>query len=82
MILEFAKEVPTVTFSAVASDADVHVVRANFSMWETEVTIETPAGRITLSSTLIGRHNLPNILAAIATGLALTIDGDGIPLKV
>lgn len=73
---------PTVTFSAVTSEADVFVEKAAFSLWETEVTIGTPAGRISLSSTLIGRHNLPNILAAVATGLALTIDGEGIPLRV
>ena len=31
---------------------------------------------------LVGRHNVDNILAAIAVGLAMTVDGGPIPLKV
>lgn len=80
--MEFAKAVPTVTFSVTNTEADVYVERVTMNMWETEAIIATPAGRLTLSSTLIGRHNLPNLLAAVATGLALTIDDEGIPLKV
>ena len=80
--MDFAKEVPSVTFSMNDDTADVFVTKANFTMWETDVTIQTPAGKLQITSALIGRHNLPNILAAVATGLALTIDDDGIPLKV
>jgi hypothetical protein len=31
---------------------------------------------------LIGRHNVYNILAAVAVGLAVTVNGEPIPLKV
>ena len=82
LILEYAKEVPSVTFSVNDDTADVYVVKSSFSIWDTDVQIHTPAGRLQIVSTLIGRHNLPNILAAVATGLALTIDDDGIPLQV
>ena len=80
-IQSFARKVPSVTFSVSSRDADVYVDKATFSMWETEVIIATPAGKLQLSSTLVGQHNLPNILAAVAAGLALTVKGDGIPLK-
>jgi hypothetical protein len=82
-IQKFAREVPSVTFSVSSKDADVYVDKANCGMFETEVTIATPAGKLQLSSTLVGQHNLPNILAAVAAGLALDVDagGFGIPLK-
>ena len=31
---------------------------------------------------LIGKHNVYNILAAVAVGLAVTVNGEPIPLKV
>jgi len=39
----------------------------------TEAVIETPAGRMHIVSPLMGRANLENILAAIATGVAMGI---------
>lgn len=80
--MEYASEVPVVTFSVNDDTADVYVLKTTFSTWDTEVVIQTPPGKLTISSALIGRHNLPNILAAVACGLALTIDEEGIPLKV
>ncbi len=38
------------------------------------MAIETPAGRLTLASPLIGEHNLMNLLAACAVGVALGIE--------
>jgi UDP-N-acetylmuramoyl-L-alanyl-D-glutamate--2,6-diaminopimelate ligase len=35
------------------------------------MTVETPRGPLTLASPLIGDHNVSNLLAAVATGLAL-----------
>src|SRR5204862_7052065 len=34
----------------------------------------TPAGRLALTSPLIGEHNVTNLLGAVATGLALGLD--------
>lgn len=79
--MRFAQKVPSVTFSVSNKEADVYVDKVIYSLWETEVIIATPAGKLNLSSTLVGPLNLPNILAAVAAGLALTVDGDGIPLK-
>jgi UDP-N-acetylmuramoyl-L-alanyl-D-glutamate--2,6-diaminopimelate ligase len=39
----------------------------------TEAVIATPAGQLQISSALIGRANLANVLAAIATGVAMGI---------
>jgi UDP-N-acetylmuramoyl-L-alanyl-D-glutamate--2,6-diaminopimelate ligase len=41
----------------------------------TEATIETPGGKLQISSPLLGRANLANILAAISTGVAMGIAG-------
>ena len=80
--MRFAQAVPSVTFSVSNKTADVYIDKVFYSLWETEVIVATPAGKLNLSSTLIGPINLPNILAAVAAGLALTVDGEGIPLKV
>ena len=38
------------------------------------MTAETPAGRLVLTSALIGEHNVMNLLGAVATGLALGLE--------
>ena len=81
-IQECARNVPVVTFSANSSIADVYIEKVAYSVWETELIIKTPVGQLPLNSTLIGRHNVYNILAAVAVGLAITLDGEPIPLKV
>ncbi|MBW1866834.1 MAG: UDP-N-acetylmuramoyl-L-alanyl-D-glutamate--2,6-diaminopimelate ligase [Deltaproteobacteria bacterium] len=40
--------------------------------------IHTPAGTLTFSSPLVGRHNLENILCAVGVGIALEMDLDSI----
>jgi UDP-N-acetylmuramoyl-L-alanyl-D-glutamate--2,6-diaminopimelate ligase len=42
------------------------------------MTVETPRGRLTLASSLIGEHNVMNLLGAIGTGLALGLEPDAI----
>jgi UDP-N-acetylmuramoyl-L-alanyl-D-glutamate--2,6-diaminopimelate ligase len=42
------------------------------------MTVDTPAGRLALSSPLIGEHNVMNLLGAVATGLALDLALDAI----
>lgn len=41
-----------------------------------QLIIKTPAGNLQIITPLLGRHNVYNILAAVATGLALKV-----PLK-
>ena len=42
------------------------------------MTVETPRGPLTLASSLIGEHNVMNLLGAIGTGLALGLEPDAI----
>jgi UDP-N-acetylmuramoyl-L-alanyl-D-glutamate--2,6-diaminopimelate ligase len=37
------------------------------------MTVDTPRGRLTLHSPLVGEHNVMNLLGAVATGLALDL---------
>ncbi len=41
-------------------------------------TVSTPAGEIGLTSSLVGRHNIYNILAAVGLGCALGFSGEAI----
>ena len=72
---------------ALESEADVKARQWNVSREGIELTAQTPAGSIELRSLLLGRHNLYNLLAAIATALTLEVPletiGEGIaPLRV
>jgi UDP-N-acetylmuramyl pentapeptide synthase len=79
----FAAQVPVVTYSMHKSkQADVWPEKMIFSLWETELKIHTPVGSLLILTPLIGRHNVYNILAAVAVGLAVTVEGEPIPLKV
>jgi UDP-N-acetylmuramoyl-L-alanyl-D-glutamate--2,6-diaminopimelate ligase len=53
--------------------ADVVAETASFSIWESEVVIRTPLGKLQVISPLLGKHNVYNILAAVATGIALKV---------
>ena len=46
-----------------------------------QVVVRTPVGALQIITPLVGRHNVYNILAAVAVGLAVTVDGEPIPLK-
>jgi UDP-N-acetylmuramoyl-L-alanyl-D-glutamate--2,6-diaminopimelate ligase len=39
------------------------------------MTVDTPHGPLEIASPLVGQHNVMNLLGAVATGLALDIDG-------
>ena len=58
---------------ALESEADVKARQWNVSREGIELTAQTPAGSIELRSLLLGRHNLYNLLAAIATALTLEV---------
>uniref|UniRef100_A0A7S0WRN5 Mur ligase central domain-containing protein n=1 Tax=Chlamydomonas leiostraca TaxID=1034604 RepID=A0A7S0WRN5_9CHLO len=76
-VLRAAQAVNCVTYS-VRGDADADVVLEEHrqSIWEAEMIIRTPEGRIEIIMPLLGEHNASNILAAVATGIALKV-----PLK-
>ncbi|GAB2296841.1 hypothetical protein Dimus_030942 [Dionaea muscipula] len=68
--------VPVVTFAVENKKADVRPLKFELSLFETMVLVSTPYGILEISSGLLGRHNIYNILAAIAVGVAV-----GAPLE-
>ncbi|XP_061348678.1 UDP-N-acetylmuramoyl-L-alanyl-D-glutamate--2,6-diaminopimelate ligase MurE homolog, chloroplastic [Gastrolobium bilobum] len=68
--------VPVVTFALENKNADVHPLKFELSLFETQVLVNTPTGILEISSGLLGRHNIYNILAAVAVGIAV-----GAPLE-
>ena len=69
-------DVPIVTFAMENKDADVYPLKFELSLFETQVLVQTPQGILEISSGLLGRHNIYNILAAVAVGIAV-----GAPLE-
>ncbi|XP_057525018.1 UDP-N-acetylmuramoyl-L-alanyl-D-glutamate--2,6-diaminopimelate ligase MurE homolog, chloroplastic [Amaranthus tricolor] len=69
-------DVPVLTFSLENKDADVHPLKFELSLFETTILVNTPQGILEISSGLLGRHNIYNILAAVAVGIAV-----GAPLE-
>ncbi|KAL3681442.1 hypothetical protein R1sor_024398 [Riccia sorocarpa] len=63
--------VPVVTFGLENTDADVYPLEVQLSLFETELLVRTPRGNVEVSSGLLGRHNVYNILAAVAVGIAV-----------
>lgn len=64
-------DVPVVTFAMENKKADVHPLKFELSLFETHVLVNTPHGILEISSGLLGRHNIYNILAAVAVGIAV-----------
>lgn len=52
------------------SKADVVVVRSTMGKKVSTATIKTPSGSLDITTKLIGKHNLYNILAAVAFGVS------------
>lgn len=69
-------DVPVVTYSFENKKADVHTLKYQLSLFETEVLVQTPHGILEISSGLLGRENICNILATVAVGVAV-----GAPLE-
>ena len=63
----------TITYS-LSKGADVYAVKAKLDLSGIKAEVHTPAHNFEINSRLIGKHNLSNILAAIAASLALNID--------
>ncbi|MCS6816033.1 MAG: UDP-N-acetylmuramoyl-L-alanyl-D-glutamate--2,6-diaminopimelate ligase [Blastocatellia bacterium] len=53
------------------TSGDVFARSVTFSLEGTQLMVRTPQGDVSLRSRLLGRPNVRNILAAVATGLAL-----------
>ncbi|XWS38353.1 hypothetical protein CRYUN_Cryun19dG0124000 [Craigia yunnanensis] len=64
-------EVPVVTFAMENKYADVHPLKFELSLFETQVLVNTPLGILEISSGLLGRHSIYNILAVVAVGVAV-----------
>ncbi|XP_075642673.1 UDP-N-acetylmuramoyl-L-alanyl-D-glutamate--2,6-diaminopimelate ligase MurE homolog, chloroplastic [Castanea sativa] len=75
-IAQGSPDVPVVTFAMENKNADVHPLKFELSLFETQVLVNTPHGILEISSGLLGRHNIYNILAAVAVGIAV-----GAPLE-
>ncbi|KAF9613948.1 hypothetical protein IFM89_013483 [Coptis chinensis] len=71
-------DVPVVTFAMENKSADVHPLKFELSLFETQVLVNTPQGILEISSGLLGRHNIYNILAAVAVGIAVGAPLEGI----
>ena len=54
--------------------ASVHPVEHASTIDGIRLTVSTPRGRLSLSSPLIGEHNVRNLLGAVAVGLALEME--------
>ncbi|KAL6906433.1 hypothetical protein ACP4OV_004034 [Aristida adscensionis] len=65
------REVPVVTYSFENKKADVHTLKYQLSLFETEVLVQTPHGILEISSGLLGRDNIYSILATVAVGIAV-----------
>ena len=62
--------IPTWTFGLHAQ-ADIQAEAIHLSMGGTEFLVSSPLGRLTISSQLVGEHNVSNLLAAIGIGLEM-----------
>ncbi|WOL05399.1 hypothetical protein Cni_G14127 [Canna indica] len=64
-------DVPLVTFAMENKNADVYLLKSTLSLFKTEVSVSTPRGILEITSGMLGRYNIYNILAAVAVGIAV-----------
>jgi UDP-N-acetylmuramoyl-L-alanyl-D-glutamate--2,6-diaminopimelate ligase len=60
----------------ISSDAQVKPRQMEHSLEGLQATVSTPAGKVEIHSSLVGRANLYNLLAAVATSIGLGIPKD------
>ena len=72
-MMEYASAVPAVTYAMNNAAADVFCQKATMTIWQSDIIVRTPLGLMEIETTLIGRNNVYNVLAAVAAGLALNI---------
>ena len=66
-------ELTVLTFG-LGRPATVRAVEHDSSLAGIRMTVDTPRGRLTLASPLIGEHNVMNLLGAVGAGLALGME--------
>lgn len=71
----------TLTYSR-AQPADICAVDVQHGPDGLRLAVDTPAGRLSLTSRLIGDYNVSNILAAVGIGVALGVPGEAIEAGV
>jgi len=52
-----------------SKDSDIHPLKYQFSLRGIQTTLDTPRGKININSQLLGRINLSNIMAAVASAI-------------
>ncbi|HDI60809.1 MAG TPA: UDP-N-acetylmuramoyl-L-alanyl-D-glutamate--2,6-diaminopimelate ligase [Desulfobacteraceae bacterium] len=68
---DLAERVEAVCLTVGSGPANkIHPVAADISITGIQAELATPAGRLAIRSPLVGRHNLDNIMAAAACGIA------------
>ena len=72
-VLDTVGQMPIVTYGIDNDEADVIAESARFNIWESEIIVRTPLGKLQIITPLIGKHNVYNVLAAVATGIALKV---------
>ena len=70
-------DVPVLAFG-VGAGADVRAVEHESALDGIRMTVDTPRGRMRLTSPLIGGHNVMNLLGAVSTGLTLGLEPEAI----
>eukprot|EP00210_Caulerpa_lentillifera_P009176 g8748.t1 len=73
VILDKSKEVPVVTFSLNDPQADVWTESVSYTIWESEMIIVTPLGKMQIITPLIGVAHVYNILASVAASISVDI---------
>lgn len=73
LFIDRATPCDVVTYSLSNSGATVWLERLVGNIWDTELIIVTPQGRLQIITPLLGTHNASNVLAAVATGIALDV---------
>eukprot|EP00889_Picochlorum_renovo_P007758 jgi/Picre1/34788/NNA_002254.t1 len=58
------------TYGVTSKNADVYAEKVKSSIWETEILVKTPVGRLEIIVPLVGEFNVSNVLAAVSVGLA------------
>jgi len=73
LVARIPVDVRTVTFGEIGS-AQIRAENVSYSLQKTSFKLVWPNGEMQIESSLIGRHNLSNLLAAIATAYGLGRD--------
>lgn len=75
--IKAAASCPVLSY-AMQGEADVTVAQVDFSVHGISCRLRTPRGELSLTSDLLGRFNLYNIMAAVTAGLSLGLSDQAI----